>query len=54
MIELYEKYRLIDGRIGRAVEILGNGEACIFEIDKKGIGNRVVTILREEIEEKVE
>lgn len=54
MIELYEKYRLIDGRIGRAVEILGNGEACIFEIDKKGLEDRVVTILQVEIEEKVE
>lgn len=54
MIELYEKYRLIDGRIGRAVEILGDGEACIFEIDKKGLKDRVVTILQEEIEEKVE
>lgn len=54
MIELYEKYRLTDGRIGRAVEILGNGEACIFEIDKKGLEDRVVTILQEEIEEKVE
>lgn len=54
MIELYEKYRLTDGRIGRAVEILGDGEACIFEIDKKGLEDRVVTILQEEIEEKVE
>ena len=54
MIELYEKYRLTDGRMGRAVEILGNGEACIFEVDKKGLDNRVVTILQEEIEEKVE
>lgn len=54
MIELYEKYRLTDGRIGRAVEILGDGEACIFEVDKKGLEDRVVTILQEEIEEKVE
>ena len=54
MIELYEKYRLTDGRIGRAVEILGDGEACIFEVDKKGLEGRVVTILQEEIEEKVE
>ena len=49
MIELYEKYRLTDGRIGRAVEILGDGEACIFEVDKKGLEDRVVTILQEEI-----
>lgn len=45
MIELYEKYRLIDGRSGRAVEVLGNGEACIFEIDKKVLDNKVVMIL---------
>ena len=35
MLELYEKYRLKDGRTGRAVEILGGGAACIFELDKK-------------------
>ena len=54
MIELYEKYRLIGGRIGRAVEILRDGEACIFEIDKKGLKDRAITILKEEIEEKAE
>lgn len=53
MIELYEKYRLKDGRTGIVVEVLGNGEACIFEIDKKGIEDRVVTVTREEISEKV-
>ena len=54
MIELYEKYRPIDGRIGRAVEILGNGEACIFEVDKKGFEDRVITVTHEEIKEKAE
>ena len=54
MIELYEKYRLIDGRIGRAVEILGNGEACIFEVDKKGFEDRVITATQDEIKEKEE
>lgn len=54
MIELYEKYRLKDGCVGRAVEILGNGEACIFEVDKKGFEDRVITVTQEEIKEKVE
>ncbi len=53
MIELYEKYKLKDGRTGTVVEVLGRGEACIFEIDKKGIEDRVVTVTREEISEKV-
>lgn len=53
MIELYEKYRLKDGRIGRAVEILGDGEACIFEVDKKGIKDRVVTVTQQEISDKI-
>ena len=54
MIELYEKYRLIGGRIGRAVEILGDGEACIFEVDKKGFEDRVITVTHEEIKEQAE
>ena len=31
-IELYEKYKLKDGRIGWGVDILGHGEACMFEL----------------------
>lgn len=53
MIELYEKYRLKDGTTGRAVEILGKGEACIFEIDKKGLDNKVITVKENEIREKI-
>lgn len=53
MIELYEKYRLKDGREGKAVEVLGKGEACIFEIDKKGIEDRVITVIEEEIDRKL-
>ena len=53
MIELYERYKLKDGRIGRAVDILGDGEACIFEVDKQGIEDRVITVTKEEIKEKV-
>ena len=53
MIELYERYKLKDGRTGKAVDILGRGEACIFELDKKGIEDRVITVTLEEISEKV-
>lgn len=53
MIELYEKYKLKDGRTGTAVDILGKGEACVFEIDKKGIKDRVITVTQEEISEKI-
>ncbi len=51
-IELFEKYRLKDGRVGWAVDILGNGEACIFEIDKKGFEDRIITVTQDEISEK--
>jgi hypothetical protein len=54
MIVLYEKYKLKDGRIGTAVDILGHGEACVFEVDKKGFEDRVITVTQEEISEKVE
>lgn len=53
MIELYERYKLKDGRTGRAVDILGDGEACIFEIDKEGIEDRVITVTKDEIGEKM-
>lgn len=53
MIELYEKYELKDGRIGWAVDVLGNGEACIFEVDKKGFEDRVITVTQEEIKGKI-
>ncbi len=53
LIELYEKYKLKDGRTGRAVELLGDGGACIFEVDKKGFDEKVITILADEIEKKL-
>ena len=52
-IEIYEKYKLKDGRTGWVVDILGNGEACIFELDKKGIEDRILTVTQEELGEKV-
>ncbi len=53
MIQLYEKYKLKDGRIGWVVDVLGQGEACIFEVDKKGFEDRVITVTQEEMSEKV-
>lgn len=53
MIQLYEKYKLKDGRTGRVVDVLGRGEACIFEVDKKGFEDRVITVTQEEMSEKV-
>lgn len=52
-IELFEKYRLEDGRTGWAVDILGRGEACVFELDKKGIDDRIITVTQEELVEKI-
>lgn len=49
-IELYEKYKLKDGRTGWAVDILEDGEACVFEIDKKGMEDRLITVTQEEID----
>lgn len=54
MLELYERYRLKDGRTGRAVDILGKGEACIFEVDKAEISEKVITVTEDEIKEKIE
>ncbi len=54
MLELYETYQLKDGRTGRIVETLGSGEACIFELDKKGLEDRVITVTLEEISKKID
>ena len=53
MIEKYKKYLLKDGRSGWAVDILDNGEACIFELDKKGLDDRIITIRSNEIEKNL-
>ena len=52
-IELYEKYKLNDGRTGWAVDILGSGEAGVWERDKKGLEDRSITALQEELVEKI-
>ena len=53
MFESYERYRLKNGDIGRAVEVLGNGEACIFEFENKKLEDSVDTVLWDEVKEKI-
>jgi hypothetical protein len=53
MIELYGKYQLKDGRTGYAVDILGDGDACVFELIKKGLDDKVIIVTKEEIEKKI-
>ena len=53
MIEIYEKYKLKNGQIGTIIDILGEGEAFLFEIDKKGLEDRILTVTKEEIKEKI-
>ena len=52
-IELYEKYKLKDGRIGWVVDILGNGEACMFELEKKEPEEWLITVTQDELGEKI-
>lgn len=48
-IQLYDKCRLKDGRSGWIVEILGQDEAYLVEVDQKGLDDRIVTVTRQEI-----
>lgn len=52
-IELYEKYKLKDGRIGWVVDILGYGEACMFELEKKEPEEWLITVTQDELGEKI-
>lgn len=53
MFKLYERYQLKNGETGRAVDILGNGEACIFEFDKRKLEDSVDTVFWKDIKEKL-
>ena len=53
MFESYERYRLKNGDIGRAVEVLGNEEACIFEFENKKLEDSVDTVFWNEVKEKI-
>lgn len=48
-IQLYDKCRLKDGRSGWIVEILGQDEAYLVELDKKGLDDRIVAVTRQEL-----
>lgn len=48
-IELYAKYRLKDGRQGWVVDVLGDGVAYVFELDKKGMKDRIIIVEKNEI-----
>ena len=54
MFKLYDRYKLKNGEIGRAVDILGNGEACIFEFEKRALENSVDTVFWKDVEEKLQ
>lgn len=53
MFELYERYRLKTGEVGRAVDILGRGEACIFEFEGKALEESVDTVFWKDVKEKM-
>ena len=53
MFKLYDRYKLKNGEIGRAVDILGDGEACIFEFEKRELKNSVDTVFWKDVEEKL-
>lgn len=53
MFEEFEKYELKDGRVGWAVDILGDGEACIFEVDKEGFDDRIIEITLKDVKRKI-
>ena len=52
-VEMFDKCELKDGRIGWIVEILGEHEAYMVELDKKGLQDRIVTVTPEEIVQKI-
>lgn len=47
--KLYDKCKLKDGSAGWIVEILGEGEACMIELDKKEMEDRIITVNTSEI-----
>ena len=53
MFKLYGRYKLKNGEIGRAVDILGDGEACIFEFEKRNLEDSVDTVFWKDVEEEL-
>lgn len=52
-VALYDQCRLRDGRTGWIVEIFGNHEAYMVELDKPGLQDRLVTVPEDEIIQKI-
>ncbi|HJB29714.1 MAG TPA: hypothetical protein IAA06_13120 [Candidatus Blautia faecavium] len=53
MFEEFEKYELKDGRVGWAADVLGDGEACIFEFDKEDLEDRIDTVFWDDVKRKI-
>lgn len=53
MFKLYERYKLKNGETGRAVDILGSGEACIFEFDGRKLEESVDTVFWKDVKEEL-
>ena len=52
-MELFEKYSLRDGTVGWIVEILGDNEAYMFEVDKQGLDDRVIFVEKDDLDKKM-
>ena len=51
--EMFDRCELKDGRRGWIVEILGDHEAYMVELDKEGLQDRIVTVTPEEIVQNI-
>lgn len=51
--QLYDKFKLTDGRIGWIIEIFDDGASIMFELDKKGLEGRIIDISATDLAEKV-
>ena len=51
--EKYDKFRLKDGRTGWIIEIFDQGKSIMFELEKKGMDDKIIDITAYELEEKI-
>lgn len=51
--QLYDKVKLKDGRIGWIIEIFDGGTSIMFELDKKGLEDRIIDISISDLAEKI-
>lgn len=54
MLEMFGKYQLKDGTSGWIVDVLGDGKEYIFELDKEGLEDRIISITPDQIEKKLQ